>query len=554
LSGNEVVKGELGSKLDKYLSRITPFGFSGACLVAKNKDVLINKGYGMAIREKRIRNTSDTVFCTGSITKQFTAAAIMTLEMKDKLNTADPISKYFANVPADKKDITIHNLLTHTSGVITDAGDDYVIAYREETIKKILNSPLLFASGTQYEYSNAGYTVLAAIIELVSRQPYETYLNEHLFNPSGMTFTGFNIPNWKERVVANWYAKEVNNGTPPIDQPGSHWNVMGNGEILSTTEDMHKWYLTLKGNAILSAEAKKKLFTPFLNNYAYGWNITETEHGTRIQHDGGSTLGSSAQFKWFENQDVVIVLFANQSYGDAIMMPLIQDKIEKLVFDGDVEIPFATLESEPSHLRRFVGTYRLTSGDSVNFSVETNILKLTAVGQDAISAIFLPEQDSLAFNEPNMRSARLFETMVKGDFSYLEDVVENKETIEPKRRWLTRKLEELGQTGKVAEVKVLGSFPSARREGVVETVTQVKFGENVVRFGALWHGEKLWGFPGSTMEPFMFFNPISEYTFAGYHLGLARGVLVEFHVDENGSVKELIIKRKSGSLKAQKIA
>jgi hypothetical protein len=396
--------------------------------------------------------------------------------------------------------------------------------------------------------------VLAAIIELVSRQPYETYLNEHLFNPSGMTFTGFNIPNWKERVVANWYAKEVNNGTPPIDQPGSHWNVMGNGEILSTTEDMHKWYLTLKGNAILSAEAKKKLFTPFLNNYAYGWNITETEHGTRIQHDGGSTLGSSAQFKWFENQDVVIVLFANQSYGDAIMMPLIQDKIEKLVFDGDVEIPFATLESEPSHLRRFVGTYRLTSGDSVNFSVETNILKLTAVGQDAISAIFLPEQDSLAFNEPNMRSARLFETMVKGDFSYLEDVVENKETIEPKRRWLTRKLEELGQTGKVAEVKVLGSFPSARREGVVETVTQVKFGENVVRFGALWHGEKLWGFPGSTMEPFMFFNPISEYTFAGYHLGLARGVLVEFHVDENGSVKELIIKRKSGSLKAQKIA
>ena len=251
MSSNELVKGELGSKLDKYLSRITPFGFSGACLVAVEEDIQINKGYGLAVREQKIRNTSETVFCTGSITKQFTAAAIMTLEMKGKLNTNDPISMYFTSIPVDKKNITIHHLLTHTSGVITDAGDDYVIAYKDETIEKILNSPLHFKPGTQYEYSNAGYTVLAAIIELVSEQPYEAYLNEHLFKPAGMAYTGFNLPNWKEKVVANWYVREVNNGAPPIDKHGSHWNVMGNGEILSTTEDMYRWYLALKGKAIL---------------------------------------------------------------------------------------------------------------------------------------------------------------------------------------------------------------------------------------------------------------------------------------------------------------
>jgi len=100
----------------------------------------------------------------------------------------------------------------------------------------------------------------------------------------------------------------------------------------------------------------------------------------------------------------------------------------------------------------------------------------------------------------------------------------------------------------------LGSFPSARREGVVETVVQVKFGEHVVRFGALWHGEKLWGFPGSTVEPFMFLSPVSEYSFAGYHLGLARGVLIKFLVDNSGNVRELVIEGKHSSLHAQKVA
>jgi len=554
LSSNGVVKNELGSRLDKYLSRITPFGFSGACLVAKSEDVLINKGYGMAVRERGIQNTTDTVFCTGSITKQFTAAAIMTLEMKRKLNTADSISKYFDKTPIDKKDITIHNLLTHTSGVITDAGDDYVVAYRDETIKKILDSPLHFTPGTQYEYSNAGYTVLAAIIELVSGQQYEEYLNEHLFKPAGMAFTGFDIPNWKGRGVANWYVKEENNGVPPIDEHGSHWNVMGNGEILSTAEDMYKWYLLLKGNKILSADAKKKLFTPFLSEYAYGWHVTKTPRGTCIQHGGGSTLGSSAQFQWFVDEDIIIILFANQSYGDATMMPLIQDKIERIVFGDDVEIPPATLESDLAYLQRFVGTYKLAGGDSIDLSIETDVLKLSAAGQDAVSAIFLPKQDNRAFNESNQLSAKLFETMVKGDFGYLEEVVENRNTLAVKRELIETKLRELGQTNsKKAEIQVLGSFPSTRREGVVETVVQLRLGEKSVRLGALWHGEKLWGFPGSTVQPFMFLNPISEYSFAGYNLGLAKGVIINFVADNRGNVRELVIEGKHSSLHAQNV-
>ena len=103
----EIVEGDLAKKLDKYLTRITPFGFSGALLVAKDGKVILNKGYGMAIRSKNVPNTSETVFSTGSITKQFTAAGIMKLEMMGKLKTDDPITKYFEDVPEDKKAITL---------------------------------------------------------------------------------------------------------------------------------------------------------------------------------------------------------------------------------------------------------------------------------------------------------------------------------------------------------------------------------------------------------------------------------------------------------------
>ncbi|MCD6192238.1 MAG: serine hydrolase [Candidatus Aminicenantes bacterium] len=100
---SEVVRGELGVKLDTYLTRSVPYGFSGGVLVAKNEQILLNKGYGLAIRRQRIPCTSQTVFSTGSITKQFTAAGIMKLEMMGKLNTSDPISKYLGDLPDDKR-------------------------------------------------------------------------------------------------------------------------------------------------------------------------------------------------------------------------------------------------------------------------------------------------------------------------------------------------------------------------------------------------------------------------------------------------------------------
>ncbi|MGD8506825.1 MAG: serine hydrolase domain-containing protein, partial [Candidatus Bathyarchaeota archaeon] len=328
MSEETIIRDEHGAKFDKYLTRITPFGFSGALLVSKKGEVVLNKGYGMAIREKNICNTAETVFNIGSLTKQFTASAIMKLEMQDKLNTNDRLDKYVNNVPVDKEGITIHHLLTHTAGVINYTGEDHEMAHRDETIHKILDAPLLFTPGKDFKYSNAGYSLLAAVIELVSRKSYEEYLSDHLFKPAGMTVTGYRIPNWKERMIANWYIGETNNGTH-LERPYPYWNLLGNGGILSTTDDMFKWYLALKSDSILSSGAKKKLFTPFLKNYAYGWGVEKAEHGTLIQHDGANDLGSSADFTWFVDFDLVTILLCNQSYGEALLISQVRDKIER---------------------------------------------------------------------------------------------------------------------------------------------------------------------------------------------------------------------------------
>jgi CubicO group peptidase (beta-lactamase class C family) len=277
-----VVKGPIARVVDEYLGRIVPYGFSGAVLVAKDDRIILNKGYGMAVRVKNIPNTNATVLNTGSITKQFTAAAIMKLEVQRKLKTSDPITKFFKNVPADKKNITLHHLLTHTSGIVDAVGDDYEVAKRDETTANILKEPLQFTLGKEFSYSNAGYSLLAAVIEKVSGQDYEKFLNEQLFKPAGMHFTGYRIPKWNERVVAHWYVGEKDNGTP-LEKPYPYWHVIGNGEILSTTGDLYKWHLALKGDKILSKEAKKKIFTPYLNDYGYGWDVLESGHGLLIQ-------------------------------------------------------------------------------------------------------------------------------------------------------------------------------------------------------------------------------------------------------------------------------
>jgi CubicO group peptidase (beta-lactamase class C family) len=316
------VKGELGTKLDTQMRQVADKGFSGVLFVAKDGQIVLEKGYGLADRENKTTYSPKTVFDVGSITKQFTGAAILKLETQGKLRTQDKISKYLKDVPADKAGITLHHLLTHSAGLIDVLGDDYEKLSRDEMIKGALASKLQTAPGAKYEYSNLGYSLLGAIIEIVTGKSYERYLHDNLFKPAGMKETGYVIPKWKRERLAVGYAPDGSRWGTPLDhlwdKDGPFWNLRANGGILSTVGDLYKWHLALEGEKILSKEAKEKYFAPHIAEqpeavsfYGYGWVNQKTPRGTTlIWHDGGNGF-FYADFRRYIDEKVVYIVATN---------------------------------------------------------------------------------------------------------------------------------------------------------------------------------------------------------------------------------------------------
>lgn len=336
----------LENKIDTYLQDGVANGFSGSILVAKKGDIILHKGYGMANKENKIPYKATTVSTIGSVTKQFTATAILKLVELNKLKVEDPLSKFFSKIPNDKKDITLHQLLTHTSGLIDVIGEgDFDDIPMKRFFKTLFATKLLHEPGLKHAYSNAGYSILARIIEIVSGQDYEFYLNENLFKPAGMTETGYFIPKWNDNSIASGYVFNiVSVGTTVSRYQKSGkvtWALKGNGGIHSTTEDMFKWYQALKTHKILPKSLFEKLTTPYIleyeggsSHYAYGWAIYSSDRNTKIiSHNGGNSIFFH-DYIWLPEEDVVIILFTNASSREVeVAWP-----IKKMIFDKDYKV------------------------------------------------------------------------------------------------------------------------------------------------------------------------------------------------------------------------
>ncbi|HRH37871.1 MAG TPA: serine hydrolase domain-containing protein [Flavobacteriales bacterium] len=312
----------LHDRIDSFLLRSQEAGFNGSVVVMRDGKALLDKGYGLRDREKSLPNTPATVHAIGSITKQFTAAAIMKLEEQGKLSTSDLMSKYVPNVPADKKAITLHHLLTHSAGFPDAIGDDYEAIDRTAFLQRAMAAPLVFAPGSDYRYTNVGYSILGAIVELVSGMGYEQFLSEQLLKPAGMMNTGYKLPDWGNSEMAIGYAKDGTRWGTMLDHPwandGPYWNLRCNGGILSTTHDMSTWVDALRTNKVLSAASTTKLFTPYVeegpgsgSHYGYGWALFKTPRSTRlITHNGGNGI-QFADVLWYADEGITIVLLSN---------------------------------------------------------------------------------------------------------------------------------------------------------------------------------------------------------------------------------------------------
>lgn len=319
----EVVRGPLGKRLDTQLTKMVRKGYSGTVIVAKDGEVILQKGYGHANRETGQSVTPDTVFTIGSISKQFTGAGIVKLEMQGKLRVTDTLDKYLDGVPDDKKGITLHHLLTHTSGLPDALGRDYDTSATREAFRRLaMSAKLQSKPGSKHRYSNVGYSLLGMIIERASGMGYEEYLREHLFKPCGMMKTGYLLPDYAPGELAVGYRDDKPWGTVlghAMLPDGPAWHLRANGGIHSTSGDMYKWHQAMQGTDILSDEAKEKYFAPHVDEgfgdafYGYGWVNFTTQRGTRLlAHNGGNGI-FSADFRRYVDDDVVIFHATNSS-------------------------------------------------------------------------------------------------------------------------------------------------------------------------------------------------------------------------------------------------
>jgi CubicO group peptidase (beta-lactamase class C family) len=342
------------ARVSAYLDRLEAVGFTGSVLVEINGRKAISRGYGFRNAAQKLKNTPDTLFDIGSITKQFTAAAILKLEMQGKLSTDDKITKFFENVPPDKAGITLHQLLRHIAGFPSVVGGDYDKIGREEFIDKLMQSPLKFEPGARFSYSNVGYSLLAMIVERVSGQKYEQFLYENLWHPAGMETTGYSRPAFDRDLIATGYKEDKEWGKPTDKEwegDAPYWHLKGNGGILSTVEDMYKWHLALLGDNILSKEAKQKYYHPQFRPgenenpyYAYGWDILKTPRNTILTRHNGTNRVFYADFYRYIDEGVAVILLSNKAHQDFFGT---DRTISKIIFDpGFVpEIPAADNEA-----------------------------------------------------------------------------------------------------------------------------------------------------------------------------------------------------------------
>ena len=338
-------------KAEEYMNAAVRVNrFSGSILVVRDGKPLISKGYGMANLELDVPNKPQTVFRLGSLTKQFTAMAIMILQEREKLHTNDLICNYLSDCPIAWQSITIRNLLTHTSGIPNYTSLPNFVQTMQlpmthaNLVERFKNMPLEFTPGKKFKYTNSGYYLLGMIIEQVSGKSYADFLQENIFAPLVMTNTGYDNYSRLIKHRAGGYELQDN---AIINASYTDMSIpFAAGALYSTIEDLLRWDQALYTEKLVSRQILAEIFTPFKDKYGYGWIITKQFDRQRIGHDGGINGFSSSIIRFPSDHITAIVLSNNQNapsgeiasnlaaivFGAPYKMP--QERKGKLITNG----------------------------------------------------------------------------------------------------------------------------------------------------------------------------------------------------------------------------
>ncbi|MFT3781231.1 MAG: serine hydrolase [Nibricoccus sp.] len=352
------------ARMEDYIDSYVKRGqFMGTVLVARGDEVLLNKGYGFANLEWQVPNTPTTKFRLGSLTKQFTAAAILLLEERGKLKLGDPVKNYLPDAPAAWDKVTIYHLLTHTSGIPSFTGfpdyreNEHVKSTPEMLVARFRDKPLEFQPGEKWIYSNSGFVLLGYLLEKVTGESYEKFLRENVFDPLGMKDTGYDF---NTEVIARRASGYDPGPKGPLNAGYIHMSIpFSAGALYSTTEDLLKWEQGLFGGKLLSPASLEKMITPFKQGYGYGIGIRTTKQGLKVIAHGGGIEGFSSFLAYYPADRVTVVVLGNLT-GPSVEK--VAHALADFVHGVPLEMPRQRTEImvPAAKLAEYVGTYVMT--------------------------------------------------------------------------------------------------------------------------------------------------------------------------------------------------
>ena len=339
--------------------------FSGVVLVAKDGKVLLSKAYGMANVELDVPNKSNTKFRIGSITKSFTAMAILQLQEMGLLNLQDPLSKYISDYP-NGDEITISHLLRHTSGIPHDVPDYKNLKIKSHTLEERIalfkNLPLAFKPGEKEFYSDSGYILLTYIIEKVSGKKYEEFLQEHIFDPLDMKDTGYDS---YKRIIKNRALGYIVDGELSNADYINMSYESGCGALYSTVEDLYKWDRALSSEKLISKKNWEEI-SLLPDSIDMGWG-TKYTGGYKWGTHGGLVSGFITFIGRYVNDDACIIVLSN--LVNASLFKIVKN-LELILFEQEPEClkKHITISINPKTYDQYIGRY-ITKDGTTTFIV-----------------------------------------------------------------------------------------------------------------------------------------------------------------------------------------
>jgi CubicO group peptidase (beta-lactamase class C family) len=408
---------EIKKNLEEYLNAAAQNrNFHGSVLVEKDGKIILAKGYGMADYENSIPNTPSTRFGIASMTKQFTSMAIMQLYEKGKLKLDDKLAKYFPDFPRGDE-ITIHHLLTHTSGITnyTNLPEYWSIDPENVDVTTIINlfkdKPLEFNPGEAWNYSNSGYLLLGVIVEKVTGKSLESYLQKNIFIPLKMKNTGVVYKKDKKMIDTVGYVGYLD--IEPIDDALTLKTLYGAGFLYSTIEDLYLWDRALYTCKLVSKKTMDIIFTPhvdtkLIGNYGYGWVMQGEGSDKEIYHDG-SLLGFSSIISRYVERNTGIIILSNNNYSGSNVFK-IKDDINSILIGKKVDLPAPkkAIALDAAIIDGLVGNYEIVKGMNIIITREESHVYAQVTGQEKIE--IFPESDT-----------SFFYRIVDAEFTFIKD-------------------------------------------------------------------------------------------------------------------------------------